>query len=391
NCKSCLVVENGDSYDEAMEKVANYKMSGEHKKAFMSLFASKNVLSEFKNGKNEFKLEYELFEADGKSMWMETTLRLISDLQTGEIKGCLYVTDIEKKKREELKLLRELEIDKLTDVYNKCAAERLISEKLKTPEGIQTGVFMMLDIDRFKNVNDTYGHPFGDKVLIETAKILISSFRNIDIVGRLGGDEFCIFFCGINTKRHLEEMSAVLCDTLRCALSADVAEAITVSIGIATCCGKIKSFEEIYKEADKALYAVKDAGRNGFAFYGDGETNGDAKWIQNSEWILNKMNAGVYICDKESFDLLYANDKLLEIIDMKRSACLGKKCYEVFEGRTSPCESCDMKNMSLDQTFSSVTNFPLVSKQFLLNGKLVNRNKKSVLLGIITDSNDILQ
>lgn len=83
--------------------------------------------------------------------------------------------------------------DGLTQLYNKVGTEQRIKEWLHSDRTKAGGVFMMMDVDYFKQINDTYGHAVGDRVLYKVGHLLKSSFRENDIVGRIGGDEFLIF------------------------------------------------------------------------------------------------------------------------------------------------------------------------------------------------------
>jgi diguanylate cyclase (GGDEF)-like protein len=119
---------------------------------------------------------------------------------------------------------------------------------------------VMLDLDHFKSVNDTYGHAVGDLVLKRFAGIALATLRNSDIIGRIGGEEFALI---------LREMSppdaGAVAEKLRAAIAADRSEglpAFTVSIGISVVDANDKSLDDVLRRADKALYAAKAQGRN---------------------------------------------------------------------------------------------------------------------------------
>ena len=120
-----------------------------------------------------------------------------------------------------------------------------------------TGAFFMIDLDRFKQINDTYGHAEGDRVVRQTAEILKSLFRKEDIVGRLGGDEFCVFFTGQNRAPYLARKAEQICQAVRAIHPAqDGAPGTSASIGIAGRTGG-ETFDELYRRADRALYIQK--------------------------------------------------------------------------------------------------------------------------------------
>lgn len=144
------------------------------------------------------------------------------------------------------------ERDLLTNLYNRITFENLTERALSQK---QTGYFMMLDLDNFKLVNDTYGHEQGDILLQSFANILKSIFDD-SIISRIGGDEFAILISGDMDQQSLfEKAKTILSKTAD--LPIDPALAFSCSIGILSIKGK-NSFSELYKQADKALYLAKD-------------------------------------------------------------------------------------------------------------------------------------
>ncbi len=154
--------------------------------------------------------------------------------------------------------------DELTGVFNRKVFEELRGELF------ETGIAMLLvDVDYFKEVNDTYGHEKGDAVLKKIAEILVNSFRADDYVCRIGGDEFAVIMRHMTPGLKGIVLSKV--DNVRALLAAAIdIPPVTLSIGAAFSGGEID--EDVYRRADEALYEVKEKGRNGFAFYdGKGE------------------------------------------------------------------------------------------------------------------------
>jgi diguanylate cyclase (GGDEF)-like protein len=121
----------------------------------------------------------------------------------------------------------------------------------------------MIDIDRFKVINDTRGHAAGDRVLKAVAQALVGSAREIDVVGRIGGEEFCVLLP--RTDRSAADRAA---ERLRAAI-ADLAVPwkeqfieVTASIGVAVCESASESSQTVLDRADKAMYRAKETGRN---------------------------------------------------------------------------------------------------------------------------------
>lgn len=127
---------------------------------------------------------------------------------------------------------------------------------------------MMLDLDDFKAVNDTYGHLAGDRLLIQFGAILQQLSREEDIVCRFGGDEFAVFLKDLNDAAVVQRKAELYIKTLwETLLEPQGYMTASVSIGIAMAPQQGNSFVELYQKADKALYYVKQNGKNGYRFY----------------------------------------------------------------------------------------------------------------------------
>jgi diguanylate cyclase (GGDEF)-like protein len=164
------------------------------------------------------------------------------------------------------KRLRKLSItDGLTELFNHRHVHELLrdeferSRRTEEPLGVA-----MIDLDKFKNVNDTYGHPTGDVILYETARILTDTAREIDMVGRYGGEEFIAIL-----PNTTEEEAERFAERVRTAVEGHVYRDESNEIRM-TCSSGVASFpmdavstpEALLKEADEALYAAKETGRN---------------------------------------------------------------------------------------------------------------------------------
>ena len=151
--------------------------------------------------------------------------------------------------------------DELTGVYNRAGYDLI-----KQSVDLDTTAFLLVDADRFKNVNDDHGHDIGDNVIIKIAKALKDNFRSDDYVCRIGGDEFMILMVHVDhTIRKLIENKVIqinrdLADTK------DGLPPISVSVGVSMG-GEGKDAQQRFHEADVALYHVKDHGRNGCSFF----------------------------------------------------------------------------------------------------------------------------
>lgn len=158
--------------------------------------------------------------------------------------------------------------DGLTQLYNKAGTEQRIKEWLHSDRSKSGAVLMMMDVDYFKQINDTYGHAVGDRVLYKVGHLLKSSFRENDIVGRIGGDEFLIFMEGITSEEFAVRRMENLQQYLRELPIEELEEhTLTCSMGAAFMPKDGTTFGELYKHADEALYTTKRNGRDGFRIY----------------------------------------------------------------------------------------------------------------------------
>lgn len=160
-------------------------------------------------------------------------------------------------------LLMYGEVDSLTEIYNRrVLMERLQQEWDRSLRSNIVFSFIMVDIDKFKNVNDTYGHPVGDNVLEKVAYILKKSIRSGDIVGRYGGEEFGIIMVNstvqeafIAADRYRQEIEKIVFRAKKESFS------VTCSFGVADSSGKDSS-DKLVAAADSAMYKAKESGRN---------------------------------------------------------------------------------------------------------------------------------
>lgn len=164
------------------------------------------------------------------------------------------------------KRLKKLSItDGLTELFNHRHVHELLRDEFERSRRTEEPLaVVMIDLDRFKAVNDTYGHPTGDVVLYETARILKETAREIDMVGRYGGEEFIAIL-----PNTAEEEAARFAERVRGAVEAHLYRDESTEIHM-TCSSGVASFpaagvetpEELLKHADEALYEAKESGRN---------------------------------------------------------------------------------------------------------------------------------
>lgn len=183
---------------------------------------------------------------------------------------CGIFTDLSERKSVELKLEKLALTDTLTSVYNRFAyIERMknLIETSNNHSNIQHAVFF-LDLDRFKQINDTLGHLLGDKLLVTISKRLQSLLKNKDILARYGGDEFVITLTNINHTQEAIKFAEKLIQTIEEPIFIENQEVyVSTSIGISIYPNDGDTTDQLVNKAAKAMYYAKQQGRNGYAFY----------------------------------------------------------------------------------------------------------------------------
>lgn len=213
----------------------------------------------------DYSVEYQYVRNDGSLYWVACEMHL--EEEKGKQKAFMTVRDIDNKKRRELHLEKQAVFDALTQVYNRSAGINWISKALEMMQPGEISAFLILDLDNFKQVNDSLGHMVGDQVLVDVAKILKTHFRNYDVICRLGGDEFIVFV----QRLPIEALDKIIKSLLRKLMLTYGAEgkevAVSASVGTALAPMHGTNFTQLYEKADSALYQVKKSSKNDYMIY----------------------------------------------------------------------------------------------------------------------------
>lgn len=195
--------------------------------------------------------------------WVELVMHVFREDITQNVYALIYLRDINSEKEKEVSQEEAASRDPLTGLYNRAAFEREMRRYVGSAEEDPCGALLMLDIDNFKQTNDQLGHLEGDKALQRMAKLLASTFRHGDIIGRLGGDEFLVFAKGLADHDSICRRLELLLQTLR----SDEEMPLYSSVGITLVHPQDFHYTRCLKEADIALYQSKNAGKDGFSFF----------------------------------------------------------------------------------------------------------------------------
>jgi len=206
---------------------------------------------------------------DGILDYLQLIKRPVYD-DDGKVSGIIAlinnITDYQLLKME---LEKRAKTDALTGLLNKHAAQDLVRMMLPAAhKRDERCALLMIDIDLFKQVNDTFGHAEGDRVLAEVGRIITNSCRALDVAGRIGGDEFMVFMRGIDAPENAVQLGNRLSDLVKRAFQDDKLEGrVSLSIGAAVFPEHGKDFDALFQSADAALYYAKKHGRDAVKLY----------------------------------------------------------------------------------------------------------------------------
>ncbi|WP_374486373.1 diguanylate cyclase domain-containing protein [Zoogloea sp.] len=221
-------------------------------------------------GEGNYASEHRLRHTCGHYVWVADRGRVVERATTGEpLRMVGSIANITERKRHEAEIHHLAYFDALTELPNRrLLIERLQQAIIRNQRSKQFGALMFLDMDRFKQLNDTHGHAKGDQLLIEVGRRLSGCIREQDTVARLGGDEFVVMLEHLagpadDAIANARGVGYKILDTLNAPYRlGELPYASTPSIGLTLFSGKEDSVDGILKRADAAMYAAKAAGRN---------------------------------------------------------------------------------------------------------------------------------
>ena len=209
---------------------------------------------------------------DGRTLWMlnRAVRHIDADGNTCihgilvEISQLRQAYDLERKAA--LALKDKAQKDSLTQIYNASTARKLAESYIAARDA--SAALLIIDLDNFKNINDQYGHMFGDAVLVQTAKIIKKLFRSEDVVGRIGGEEFIVLMKGTTDLSIIRNRCNKLNELLQSMFGDQMADCKpSCSIGVALIPHHADSYFSLFCCADQALYYAKAHGKRQYALY----------------------------------------------------------------------------------------------------------------------------
>ena len=215
-----------------------------------------------------YVIEHRLL-VEGEVVWIRQEATIEFDAAGNATRAIGFSQDITEHKLVEERIRQLAMTDQLTGLVNRRQFHHRLAQSMSLADREEKSLaLMMLDLDDFKSVNDTYGHPMGDDLLQSVSSIFIRSCRRVDVVARLGGDEFAILLvhpadrlgAGLVAQRILDELSAPMVIT-------GTEIQIGISIGISLYPDDAESEQELIRKADQVLYEVKNAERGTYDLY----------------------------------------------------------------------------------------------------------------------------
>lgn len=181
------------------------------------------------------------------------------------IKAVGVIVDIDQEKKRHQELEAQAHRDQLTGLLNKVAGQNRVIDIMHSGVA-DSGVFLIIDLDDFKQINDLYGHLSGDTVLADVGNAISHLFRSLDVTARIGGDEFMVYMPGMGATEACKKAAAVV-EAIANVMLFGVKGQVQCSVGAALFPHDATNFYSLYHCADVALYHVKKTGKSNFAFY----------------------------------------------------------------------------------------------------------------------------
>jgi diguanylate cyclase (GGDEF)-like protein/PAS domain S-box-containing protein len=219
-----------------------------------------------------FKATSRLFRPDGEVAWIDVSITAIDTESGSHPHHLCMIEDVTAKKQSEQLIWQQANFDTLTQLPNRrMFHDRLAHDMLKSQRERSRIAILFIDLDHFKEVNDTLGHAQGDILLIDAARRIGACVRKSDTVARLGGDEFTVILSELDGGElgdSVERIAQHILDSLRAPFALGQEQAfVSASIGITLYPDDALDIDDLLKHADQAMYAAKGAGRNRYSYF----------------------------------------------------------------------------------------------------------------------------
>lgn len=227
----------------------------------IDIFRPNDIIKRLREKTFIYDTDFRIKRIDNDCVWLHMKVAYIPAMNDSSIsKIYILLEDITLEMNEKLRDVEFARRDYLTQLWNRRYTEELVEEALKKES---CGIFVLIDVDKFKTINDTYGHMTGDGVLTQVASNMQSMLRDGEILGRLGGDEFVLYIpCDENEDAARTHIIDVVNSTRFHYVEEGVEMDVHCSAGAVFYNNKDYTFDDLYEAADKIMYEAKEAGRD---------------------------------------------------------------------------------------------------------------------------------
>lgn len=252
-----------ESFLEKMRRIGEF-VHPDYRESFLQEYCTRSLKENFLlKGIREISHLTYMQSSQGVYRWVECISRIYHSSITDTIRITVFFKDIHEEVQDKKLLQKRADTDALTGLYNRASVLDRIARSISSKDEEELSALLFIDLDCFKQVNDKWGHRFGDKVLKKTANRLKNLLKDKEIFGRIGGDEFLVFLQNVPSKQNVEAQAQRIVDELPFHHGeGDMEIHVTCSVGGVLCNGGQGSVELLYEQADRAMYTAKDKGRN---------------------------------------------------------------------------------------------------------------------------------
>ena len=255
----------------------------------------------FKGETATYTNEHRILCKDGTWKWVLTRGMVISrDAQGLPLRMIGTHTDISDRKDAEAQVWKQVNFDTLTGLPNRRMLRQRLDNAIRRSQQLQQNLaILFIDLDHFKEVNDTLGHDSGDLLLVQAAQRILDSVAANNTVARMGGDEFTVVLCDTQSTEQVEGVMHRILESLARAFQLGNEQVfVSASIGVAQYPINATLVEDLFKHADQALYVAKGAGRNRFSFF--------TPALQEAAQLRARLAADLRVAlPQDQFELLY--------------------------------------------------------------------------------------
>ena len=289
------------------------------------------VLEQLHQGKEIIKAQFRIRSRNGGICWVDFRGRVVEDERGNNWVHAVMIDDTEAQNQKQEYWEKSMR-DSLTGLFNRDAAVQSVNRYMQDGDKAPDGTLMVIDLDNFKEINDTKGHLFGDSVLTEAARCIAGVFDSQDMVGRIGGDEFLVFSKQLSGREEIMKRGRQLIEDIASLPSVKKSGSkLSCSIGAAVYPADGSTYEQLFLKADMALYAGKNWGKGRCVVYDpslrpadSGKhalgrfTDGTMIDSENGRYfVANKVIHYVFKALYESTDLREAINTILKIIGLQ--------------------------------------------------------------------------